>query len=217
MQDGKQEWKPERGRDGEIGQLLFLSICFQPWWQNSCFDPFSLLSTTCPLVQRLAGSQWVCCPWQPPACAHACSSFLTALPPVMGQRGNAKLCLQAAYLFHSPATLHLFRCCSGAYRGEIFSCLSIPEDVWVVGFFYYYFRKSFFHFLFHCFIASLCKYITSSPFAMDCGCCRVIWLSIKPCNTKLLSSLVIEITLWCLLYSNIVPLPFISVQSCIWK
>lgn len=114
---------------------FFLGICFQPWWQNSCFDPFSLLSTTCPLVQRWGGSQWVCCPWQPPACAHACSSFLPALPPVMGQGGNAKLCLQAAYLFHSPATLHLFRCCSGAYRGEIFSCLSIPEDVWVVGVF----------------------------------------------------------------------------------
>lgn len=98
----------------------FLGICFQPWWQNSCFDPFSLLSTTCPLVQRLGGSQWVCCPWQPPACAHACSSFLPALPPVMGQGGNAKLCLQAAYLFHSPATLHLFRCCSGVHTGMRF-------------------------------------------------------------------------------------------------
>lgn len=40
---------------------------------------------------------------------------------------------------------------------------------------------------------------------------RVIGFSIKPCDIKLLSSLLVEITLWCLLRSVIGPLPFISV------
>lgn len=53
MQDGNQEYKPEWGEYEESGQLLFLGIFLQLWWQNSSFDPFSLLSTVCPLVQYL--------------------------------------------------------------------------------------------------------------------------------------------------------------------
>ena len=166
--------------DGEIGQLLLLGTCFQLCLQNSTFNPFSLLATMCPLVQHFEQERW----WAVGdhsrfavlgsllPCAHACSSSLPTLPPVMGQEGNAKLCLQVAYLFHSLATLHLFRCCSGMHTGEIFSCLSIPEDVWLVGFFYYYFGKLLFHFSVHFFIVSLCEHITNSQFAMDCRCCR---------------------------------------------
>jgi len=135
--------------DGEIGQLLLLGTCFQLWLQTSSLCPCSLLAMTCPLVQRLEQERrWavgdhsrfaVLGSLQP--CACACSSSLPTLPPVMGQEANVQLCLQLAYLLHSPATLHLFRCCSGVHMGEIFSCLSIPEEVWVAGAFYYYFGK----------------------------------------------------------------------------
>lgn len=66
---------------------------------------------------------------------------LQLIAPVMGQGENAKLCLQAAYLFHSPAALHLFRCCSGVHTGVRFFAVSASQKMFGLwGVFYYYFR-----------------------------------------------------------------------------
>lgn len=90
---------PVRG-DGEIGQLLLLGTCFQLWLQNSSFNPFSLLATTCLPVQRLEQERrWAVGNHSRFAvlgsllpCAHACSSSLSMLSPMMGQEANAELC-----------------------------------------------------------------------------------------------------------------------------
>lgn len=111
-----------------VGHLFSILVAFQFW----SLSPPIYNTSTCPVlgsgeVMGWGRSQWVCCPWQPLACAQACRSLQPALPPVMGQGENAKLCLQAAYLFHSPATLHLFRFCSGCTQGWDFLLSQHPR------------------------------------------------------------------------------------------
>lgn len=92
---------------------------------------------------------------------------------VMGQKWNTIFCLQVTYLFHSPATLHLFRCCRDMHREERFLALSASQEIFGLwGFFITIWEIccSTSYFIF--FTANLCECITSSQFAMDCRCCR---------------------------------------------
>lgn len=145
--------------DGEIGQHLLLCTCFQLWLQNSSFTPFSLLGVICPLVHCMEQKGWwaggdhskfaVLSSLLP--CAHPRSS----LPPTLSRDGAEveHYILPAGHLLvPQPCNLASLQMLSRhAQRGEIFSSLSIPEDIWVVGVFYHYLGNLLFHFLFHFF------------------------------------------------------------------
>lgn len=191
-----------------VGHLFStLVVKFQFW----SLSPPIYNTSTCPVLGsgELMGwgrSQWVCFPWQPLACAQACSSLLLWW-------GREKMLNSACKQLTCSTALQLCISSDAAQactQGWDFLLSQHPRRCLGCGGFFIIISE-FFHFLFHCFIANLCKYFTSPPFTMDCGCCRVIWLSIKARNTKLLSSLLIEITLWCLLHSYSRPPPFISV------
>lgn len=69
--------------------------------------------------------------------AASCLQFTAASTASCdGAGGNAKLCLQAAYLFHSPATFLLFRCCSGMHtRVRFLAALACQKIFGLWGFF----------------------------------------------------------------------------------
>lgn len=142
-----------QGRKPEGGGLASPAFASERGWKNWAtpfvghlfstqvakfqFQVLSFLTVTCQLVQRSEQERW----WAVGdrsslavlgsllPCAHACSSSLPTLPPGMGQEGNAKLCLHVAYLFHSPATSHLFTCCSGVHAGERLLAVSASQKM----------------------------------------------------------------------------------------